>query len=131
MDGDANVWLVGQYRFPLRRYSWEIPEGGASPELDPLEGARRELREETGIEAASWRELLRLDLSNSVSDEHAVVFLATDLSFGEATPDETEVLEVRKLPFDDAYSMVLRGEITDSISVAALLRLKLLLTEGG
>jgi 8-oxo-dGTP pyrophosphatase MutT (NUDIX family) len=129
VDADGNTWLVGQYRYPLGRYSWEIPEGGGEPGVDPVENARRELREETGIEAGGLELLLELDLSNSVSDEHAYLYVATDLSFGEAAPEDTESLTLRKLPFDEAYAMALDGRITDAMSVAAILRLKLLLGE--
>jgi 8-oxo-dGTP pyrophosphatase MutT (NUDIX family) len=126
IDADGNTWLVGQYRYPLWRYSWEIPEGGGALDVEPVESAKRELREETGLVAASWQKLLELHLSNSVTDEGAVIFLATELSQGEAAPEETEALSLRKLPFDEAYAMVLAGEITDVISVAAILRYKLL-----
>ena len=129
LDVDGNTWLVGQYRYPLRRYSWEIPEGGGEPSVDPAESARRELREETGIEAGRVELLLELDLSNSVTDEHVYLYVATDLSFGEAAPEDTESLALRKLPFSEAYAMALDGQITDAMSVAAILRLKLLLEE--
>jgi 8-oxo-dGTP pyrophosphatase MutT (NUDIX family) len=131
LDREGYTWLVGQYRYPLRRYSWEIPEGGGAHGIDPLESARRELKEETGIEAARWQCLIEMDLSNSVSDERAIIFLATELSMGEASPEETEALTLRRLPFDQAYEMVINGEITDSLSVAGILRLKLLLLDGG
>ena len=130
LDDEMNAWLVGQYRYPLQRYSWEIPEGGGDPALDPLASAKRELQEETGIEARVWRRLLDLDLSNSVTDEAAVIFLARDLSFGDSSPEPTEALELRKLPFDDAYAMVLDGTITDVMSVAAILKVRLLQLEG-
>lgn len=130
LDDERHTWLVGQYRYPLRRYSWEIPEGGGSAVESPLSGIQRELREETGISAREWREILRLDLSNSVTDEQAIVYLATGLSFGEPEPDGTESLATRRIPFDDALGMAMRGEITDAISVAALLRVKLLLDQG-
>lgn len=130
LDEEMHTYLVGQWRYPLKRYSWEIPEGGGDPAVDRLVSVQRELREETGIEAVSWRELMRLDLSNSVSDETATVYLATGLSFGEPQPDDTEALQVRRIPFDDAYQMVLDGTITDVISVAALLRVKLMQLEG-
>jgi 8-oxo-dGTP pyrophosphatase MutT (NUDIX family) len=94
---------------------------------DPLEAAKRELREETGIVAATWEKLLDFHLSNSVSDEYGHIFLARDLSFEEPDPEETEQLQVRKLAFEDAYQMVLNGQITDSLSVAGILRTKLLL----
>ena len=127
IDGDGNTWLVGQYRFPLGRYSWEIPEGGGELGTDPVASAQRELKEETGIQAATWRELMELDLSNSVTDEHAHIFLATGLTLGDAQPEETEVLNVRKLPFEEACAMALDGRITDVMSVAAILRYRLML----
>jgi 8-oxo-dGTP pyrophosphatase MutT (NUDIX family) len=129
IDDEGYTWLVGQYRFPLGRYSWEIPEGGSAIGIDPLLGAQRELREETGIEAREWRLLLELDLSNSVTDEHALLYLATGLSYGESSPDETESLALRRLPFDEVYAMVLDGRITDAMAVCAILRYKLLRDE--
>jgi 8-oxo-dGTP pyrophosphatase MutT (NUDIX family) len=126
LDEDFNTWLVGQYRYPLDQYSWEIPEGGGPLNEDPLRSAQRELLEETGITAKSWIEIQRLYLSNSVSDELAIIYLARDLSYGESSPEETEQLIIRKLPFNDAYKMVLSGEITDSISVTAILKVKVL-----
>jgi 8-oxo-dGTP pyrophosphatase MutT (NUDIX family) len=130
LDAEAHTWLVGQYRYALGRYSWEIPEGGGQHGVEPLDSAKRELKEETGIEARTWRKLVEMDMSNSVSDERATVFLATDLTHGEAEPEETEQLALRRLPFEEAYKMVVSGEITDSMSVVGLLRLKLLLDEG-
>src|SRR5262245_61579297 len=82
LDDQDRVLLVGQYRYTLDRYSWEIPEGGAPAGEEPLAAAQRELREETGCTASRWRELLRAHLSNSVSDELAILFLAQDLSAG-------------------------------------------------
>lgn len=132
LDDEVNTYLVGQYRFPLNAYSWEIPEGGSSVEggIDPLEGGKRELLEETGLVAANWQLLLTMHLSNSVSDERAVIYLATGLTQLEAEPEETEQLSVRKLPFEEAYQMVEKGEITDSMSVAAIIKVKLLLFQG-
>jgi ADP-ribose pyrophosphatase len=130
LDEEMNTWLVGQYRFPLKAYSWEIPEGGGALDLPPLEGAKRELLEETGIVAAEWTELLTMHLSNSVSDEYATIFIAMGLTLGVAEPEETEELVLRKLPFEEAYQMAMTGAITDSMSVAALLKTKLLLLEG-
>ena len=130
LDDDFNTWLVGQYRYPLGSYSWEIPEGGGALDV-PLEiSARRELQEETGISAVEFIPLLRMHLSNSVSDEEAIVFIAKGLSFGEPAPEETEVLQVRKLHLLEAYEMVLREEITDSITVAALMKAYIMLKEG-
>jgi len=130
LDEEKNIWLVGQYRFPLKAYSWEIPEGGGPFHEDPLESARRELLEETGLSAKNWKEIQRMHLSNSVCDEKAIIYLATDLIQGIAMPEETEQLLVKKVPFDNAYQMVLNGEITDSMSVAAILKAKLMLLNG-
>lgn len=129
LDDEMNTWLVGQYRFPIEQYSWEIPEGGAPVGTDPLEGARRELLEETGLKAANWRELLRMHLSNSVSDEHAIVYLASGLTQHEAAPEETEQLTLKKIPFAQACEMVQNGQITDSISIAAILKAQLLMLQ--
>ena len=125
IDAEDRTVLVGQHRYTLDAYSWEIPEGGVPTTETALEGAQRELREETGIDAATWRELGRVDLSNSVTDERAVLFLATDLTLGEATPDPTEALEVRWVPFEDAVAMTLDGRITDAMSVVAIQRVAL------
>ncbi|MFL5679582.1 MAG: NUDIX domain-containing protein [Chloroflexota bacterium] len=125
IDDNDEVTLVGQYRYPLDAWSWEIPEGGVPFEEDPLDGARRELREETGIEAAEWQEIGRFHLSNSISDEAAVAYLATGLTRGESSPDETEALEVRRVTFDEALAMTLDGRITDALSVLALQRVGL------
>ena len=130
IDEKGNTWLVGQYRFPLNAYSWEIPEGGGDPAVPPVESARRELLEETGLVAAEWLPLMEMHLSNSVSDERAYMFLARGLEQREAEPEETEQLVVRKLPFEEAYRMVERGEITDSMSVASILKVKLMLVQG-
>jgi 8-oxo-dGTP pyrophosphatase MutT (NUDIX family) len=129
LDETLNTYLVGQYRFPLNEYSWEIPEGGGDP-ADTPGAARRELIEETGLVAAEWTELLHMHLSNSVSDEYAIVYLARQLEQREPMPEETEQLIIKKLPFEEAYQMVEKGEITDSISVAAIQKVKLMLMDG-
>ena len=126
LDEELNTYLVGQYRYPIDLYSWEIPEGGGKLTCDPLEAAQRELKEETGISAASWTEIQKIHLSNSVSDEYGIIYLARDLTFGESQPEETEQLKVRKIPFEEAYNMVINNEITDSLSVAGILKVKLL-----
>src|SRR5262249_42569095 len=120
------VLLVGQYRYTLDVYSWEVPEGGAAAGEDPLEAARRELREETGYSAEHWREVARLHLSNSVSDEDAICYLATGLRHGEAEPEGTELLQVRHVPFAEALAMTADGRITDALSVVALQRVALM-----
>ncbi|WP_316837528.1 NUDIX hydrolase [Pedobacter nutrimenti] len=130
LDEERNTWLVGQYRYPLNAYSWEIPEGGGPLHLPALDSAKRELLEETGLTASHWQQIQQMHLSNSVSDELAVIYIATGLTEGESEPEETEQLRIRKLPFEEAYQMVLHGEITDSMSVAAILKTKILLDEG-
>lgn len=119
---DGTVTLVGQMRYAFDAWSWEIPEGGVPHHEDPMEGARRELREETGLEAASFVEILRLDLSNSVSDEVGIIYLATGLTPGETEWDETENLEIVRVPFKDVLEAVIKGQIRDSLTVAAVLR---------
>lgn len=130
LDEQLNTYLVGQYRFTLNQYSWEIPEGGGALDVDPVLSAQRELLEETGLVAQSWTRIMEMHLSNSVSDEHAIIYLARDLSQQAACPEETEQLQVRKLPFEEAYRMVEAGKITDSMSVAAILKVKLMLADG-
>ncbi|HEY2382184.1 MAG TPA: NUDIX hydrolase [Terriglobia bacterium] len=127
---DGYIWLVGQFRLPLERYSWEIPEGGGSRGQDPLESAKRELKEETGMTADDWEIIVRMDLSNSVSDEEAIVYLAKGLQHGTSQPDETEQLSVRKVSLDEAFEMVENGEIRDAITVAAVYKMVLLRTTG-
>jgi 8-oxo-dGTP pyrophosphatase MutT (NUDIX family) len=122
IDEEGSTYLVGQYRYTLNRYSWEIPEGGGPEGESPLEAAQRELLEETGLQARTWRLLGTAHLSNSVTDEEAIYYLATDLIIGEASPEGTEKLEVRRLPFAEALQMVLAGEITDALSVLAIMR---------
>ena len=127
---DGTITLVGQHRFPAGDYSWEVPEGGAPVGSDPLEGARRELREETGLEAADWTEVLRFQLSNSVTDERGYGFVATGLSQKEAAPDPTEALAMARIPFRDALEQALAGRIQDLITVAMLFRAYHMACEG-
>ncbi|MBL7952662.1 MAG: NUDIX hydrolase [Flavobacteriales bacterium] len=131
LDEELNTWIVGQYRYPLGVYSWEIPEGGGRRDRPAIDSAKRELREEVGIEAGRWTEIMQMDLSNSASDEEAILYVAQDLTFFEPEPDHNEELAMRKLPFDELYGMVQRGEIRDSLTVAAVMRVKLMLLEGG
>jgi len=120
-DADEHTYLVGQERYTLGRYSWEIPMGGAPLGSSALQSAQRELKEETGLNAGRWREVMQLDISNSVTDEYGVVFHARDLDQGETQFEETEDISIRRLPFADALGMALKGEITDALSVAAIL----------
>ncbi len=122
IDKEGNTWLIGQYRYALNEYSWEIPMGGGPNELDLLESAKRELKEETGITAEKWTQIMKIHTSNSVTDELGYVYLAKDLTQGETEFEETEVLQVRKLPFQEALDMVMSGEITDSLSIAGILK---------
>lgn len=130
LDEEMNTYLVGQYRFAPGCYSWEIPEGGGPFDADPLESAKRELLEEAGLKAEQWTELLRMHLSNSVSDELSIVYLARGLKQFEPEPEDTEQLIIKKLPFAEVYRMVCSGEITDSITVAAVLKLQLMIFDG-
>lgn len=122
VDQDLHTWLVGQYRYTLDEYSWEIPMGGGLLEEDILENAKRELKEETGLIAARWTEIMRIHTSNSVTDEEGFVFLAQELTLGATDFDETEQLELWKLPLREAIQLVMDGKITDAISIAGLLK---------
>lgn len=131
IDAEGYVHLVGQHRYPFDKYSWEIPEGGCPEGEDPLNAAQRELLEETGLQARDWKLLGEADLSNSVSDERAFWFLATGLDQGEATPDGTEVLERRRVPLAEVLRMIDKHEITDALSIMALLHYTRLKESGG
>jgi len=119
---DGTVTLVGQMRYPFNAYSWEMPEGGVPFSETPLEGARRELAEETGLVAEHWREVMDFDMSNSVSTEVATCFLAWGLRAGETAPDETELFESLRIPFKDVLNAVISGAIRDSLTVVTVLR---------
>jgi len=129
LDEALNTYLVGQYRFTLSEYSWEIPEGGGPLENDPLDSAKRELLEETGLVAHDWTVILRMHLSNSVSDEYSIIYLARQLEQHTAMPEETEQLIVKKLPFEEAWQMTEDGLITDAMSVAAIQKVKWMLAK--
>lgn len=130
LDEALNTYLVGQYRFTIDKYSWEIPEGGGPFIEDPLDAAKRELEEETGLQAANWSELQRIHLSNSVSDEYGIIYLARGLTQHTPMPEETEQLVVKKLPLEEALEMVDENIITDSMSIAGLIKVKLMLLQG-
>ncbi len=125
LDDEGRVVLVGQHRYTVDAYSWEIPEGGVPAGESALDGARRELREETGIDAVDWQELLRFHLSNSVSDEAGVVFAARAETHGAAAPEPSEDLAIRWVPFDEALAMTTDGRITDAITIMGLQRIAL------
>lgn len=126
VDADGHVWLVGQHRFPGDYFSWELPEGGGDMAVAPIESARRELKEETGLTAAGWQELLRLDFSNAITDEIGIGFLAWDLTIGEPEPDDDESIEIRRLPFDEALDMAMGGGIRDAFSQLMLMKVDIL-----
>ncbi|HJT73423.1 MAG TPA: NUDIX hydrolase [Chitinophaga sp.] len=130
LDEQNNTYLVGQFRFPLEQFSWEIPEGGGAEGEDTLEAAKRELLEETGLVARSWVPIVKMHLSNSVCDEAGIIYLARELEQRAAEPEETEQLVTKKVSFEEAYQMVKRYEITDSLSVAAIQKVKLMMLEG-
>lgn len=125
IDEEGNTWLVKQSRYTLNQFTWEIPEGGSPVGEDPLETAKRELKEETGISAKQWDLLLTLHTSNSVTDEVGYIYVAKELSIGEQELEDSEDIEVRKLPLKDAIGMAMNGEITDSLSLLALFKLAL------
>ncbi len=122
IDAHGHTWLVGQYRYPLHEYSWEIPMGGGKIGVPILESAQRELKEETGFTAGRWTNIMKIHTTNSVSDEVGYVLLAEDLTAGETEMEETEELILKRVPLHEAFQMVMRGEITDGISVAGLLK---------
>jgi 8-oxo-dGTP pyrophosphatase MutT (NUDIX family) len=120
---DGTIVLVGQHRFPLGDYTWELPEGGAPLAEDPLDGAKRELAEETGLAAAEWREVMRVQLSNSVTDERMIGYLALGLSeAGAREADETEAITLARVPFREALDAAMAGYLPDMLTVAMLLR---------
>lgn len=125
LDENMNTWLVGQDRYTLGEFSWEIPMGGAPADEDPLASARRELKEETGLTARRWSRVMHLHTSNSITDENAYVYIAQGLTEGAPSPEESENIQIRTLPLSDALDMVLHGEITDAISCTALMRVSM------
>ncbi len=122
IDDEGYTYLIGQYRYPLNEYSWEIPEGGCKVGTDPLEAAKRELREETGFTANKWEQIMRIHTSNSVCNEVGFVYIAQDLTAGETEWEDTEDLKIMRLPLSEAIQMAIDGKITDAISLAALLK---------
>ena len=128
LDEEMNTYLVGQFRFTINEYSWEIPEGGGLNE-EPVIAAQRELLEETGLKAKHWKKITDMYLSNSVTDEHCIIFIASGLSQHNSMPEETEKLVIKKLPFEEAYAMVMQGKIKDALTITAILHVKILMAE--
>ncbi len=129
LDHEGNTYLVGQYRFTLHKYSWEIPAGGGPLGSDPLLAAKRELLEETGLRAGRWEKIIEMHLSNSITDERCLIYLARDLTQHHSEPEETELLAIKKIPFEKAYEMVMQAVITDSLTVTAILKVKTMMLE--
>lgn len=129
VDEEGNTWLVGQYRYTLEEYSWEIPMGGGPLDENILDAAKRELKEETGLTAKRWVNIMRIHTSNSVTDEEGFIFLAQELSQGETDFEDTEDIQIWKLPFVDAVDMVMSGKITDSLSIAGILKVERLINK--
>lgn len=130
IDHEGNTYLVGQYRFTIDQYSWEIPEGGGPLQEDALEAAKRELLEETGLKAKDWQQIGEAHLSNSVTDELAILYVAMDLTQYESEPEDTEQLVVKKVPLTTAFEMVENGLIKDGLTVLCLQKVQLMLLQG-
>jgi ADP-ribose pyrophosphatase len=130
LDENYNTWIVGQYRYPLNKYSWEIPEGGGPLNIPPLESAKRELMEEVGLKAETWINIHEFNTSNSCTDEHSIIYVAKGLSEHEATPEESEQLTIKKIPFDELYQMVIDNKIMDSLTIIAVFKTKYLIDKG-
>ncbi len=129
MDEENNTWIVGQYRYPLKAYSWEIIEGGGKIGVDPLDSAKRELLEEAGIVAEEWELLTQLHTSNSVTDELGLIYIAKKLSFTEAIPEDTEQLQLKKIPVKELIQMAMENKITDSLSLIGIFKLALIVNK--
>ncbi len=122
IDEEGYTWLVGQYRYALKRWSWEIPEGGCPIGTNPLTTAKRELKEEAGLKAQLWTKIAEFDLSNCVSDESGIIFIAEGITIGASEPDESEELELIRIPFKESYDMALNGQIRDAVSIIGLMK---------
>lgn len=127
LDKEGYTYLVGQYRYTLNEYSWETPMGGGQIDVDPLESAKRELKEETGFVAEKWTFIAHIHTSNSVTDEDGYIFLAEELTAGETAFEETEDLAIMKVHLKDAVEMIMDNRITDALSVAGILKVARLL----
>lgn len=130
LDENYNTWIVGQYRYPLSSYEWEIVEGGCPEGTLPLETAKRELHEEVGLKAEHFEMILEMQLSNSTTDEVSCTYVAKGISYIGEEPEDDEKLAIKKLPFEEVFQMVMRGEIRDGLAVASVLKAKLLIEQG-
>lgn len=127
---DGYIWMVGQYRYTLSQYSWEIPEGGGPIDEDPVESAKRELKEETGLTAATYQPIVEMHLSNSATDEWCIIYLAQGLIRGEAEPEDTEDLAIKKMKLEEVFEEIEAGKITDSLTVTAIYKLMIMKMRG-
>ena len=127
---DGTVTLVGQARFARSNYSWEMPEGGAPSGEDPFEAAKRELAEEAGLAAGNWALALKVEVSNSITDEIGLTWIAWDLTPVPREPDPTEVFRVVRVPFTTLLQEIERGAILDSFTVATAYRAYHMAREG-
>jgi 8-oxo-dGTP pyrophosphatase MutT (NUDIX family) len=127
---DGTVTLVGQSRFARANYSWEMPEGGAPFGEDPLTGVKRELAEEAGLAAASWQLALRMEMSNSITDEIGFTWIAWDLTPVPVDPDPTEVIAIVRVPFTQLLHEIERGAILDALTIATAYRAYHMAREG-
>ncbi|MFT6450169.1 MAG: 8-oxo-dGTP pyrophosphatase MutT (NUDIX family) [Oleispira sp.] len=123
---NGDTLLVGQYRYPLQEYHWELPMGGAPEGESALECAQRELQEETGFRAARWQQILSMHLSNSITQEQGFTFIAEELQAGEMALEETEDITCQRVPFERVFQQVMAGEITDAMTVASIMKVRLL-----
>lgn len=123
---NGDTLLVGQFRYPLQEYHWELPMGGAPEGESNLLCAQRELKEETGFSAKNWQLFMTMHLSNSITQEQGFSYLATDLQGGEMELEETEDIIVKRLPFEDVFQLVMTGKITDAMTVASVMKVRLL-----
>ena len=130
LDEEYNTYIVGQYRFPMKSYEWEVPEGGSPMNESPLETAKRELREEVGIEAKYYQLIQEVQLSNCTTDEVGYIFVAKELNFVGMMPEETEVLNIQKIPFQSLFEKALNGEIKDNFSLTAIYKTHWLIYNG-
>jgi ADP-ribose pyrophosphatase len=130
LDENYNTWIVGQYRYPLDSYEWEIVEGGCPEGTSPLETAKRELHEEVGLKAEHYEMILEMQLSNSTTDEVSYTYVAKGLSYIGEEPEEDEQLTIKKIPFEEVFQMVMRGEIRDALAVGSILKAKMLIDRG-
>lgn len=123
---NGDTLLVGQFRYPLQEYHWELPMGGAPIDESALDCAQRELKEETGFSAKKWQQILSMHLSNSITQEQGFTFIAEDLLAGEMSLEDTEDITLARLPFEEVFQKVMLGEITDAMTVASVMKVRLL-----